>query len=134
MCGLLAVMGCRSQHVVAGRPSAITLPPEYELTRFRRKDTTKGAIVAGHIDILQDGRLFETEGVSVCIDQDCANKAATTIANSAGNYTRELPPGPHKIRATFIGLIPSVVKLRLAQGDSVRLNFHLRADMRPTTN
>lgn len=128
-------VGCRSQQAgVASKVGAMALPPEYELTRFRRKDTTKEPIVTGHIDMLQNGRLFPTEWVSVCVDQECAVKGAFPHSDPAGNYTRELPPGPHQLLATFIGLLPSVVKLQLAQGDSVRLNFHLRADTRPTTN
>ena len=138
--GLLMAVGCRSQQTVilsrsiaASQPSPIS-PPEYELTRFRRKDIAKEAIVAGHIDQLYDKRLFEIEWVGVWVDRKSAPQDATTHTNSGGYYVLELSPGPHEILAGAIGMLPYMVKLQLVRGDSIRLNFHLRTDMRPTTN
>ena len=107
--------------------------PVQEIIRLRRQEPTQPPIVTGHIDAFQDNKIFEANYVSVCIDDECQTaKGSTAVTDANGKYTRILTPGKHSILATFVGLIPSKVSsLRVAQGDSIRINFHLRVDPTP---
>ena len=131
--GLLLAGAGSESGAAAPRPPADL--PERQLTRLRRKDITRPAIITGHIDVQQAGQLFPSPGISVCIDGECPGQRPIPHTDAAGNYARELAAGRHRVAASFVGVVPSVVKaLRLHMGDSVRLDFHLRLNTRPTTN
>jgi hypothetical protein len=99
-------------------------PPALQL---RRTHPAGPALLLGHVAlVLENGKLLSQPGAIVII-----NKQAL-ITDKAGNYTLELPPGRYALRSGGVGFLWSQAPLlRVAAGDSVRLDFRLLSDVRP---
>ena len=142
------LVGCRNQRMVhvLNFPQAKALGAEY-LRRYdkrqrpaywvgpppscvylRRNNITREPIILGQVDeLLENGALLPSPSAIIIIDK------IHTSADEAGNYRRTVSPGAHTMRVGWPGLLWSVAPpLRVAQGDSIRINFKLMPDPRPT--
>lgn len=119
---LLPAVGCRSERGLVGP----ALHETQEITRFRVKDSTKAPVVLGRVYLVDQGRVQALYSAIIAIDD------SISFTNEAGDYRRLLKPGSYRFLAGQIGLYPSLIqRLRVEPGDSVRINFHLRPDLRP---
>jgi hypothetical protein len=113
---------CPSQRKVGwvGPPPAV---PAY----LRRTNPAKEAIIVGQVSLLgQDGRLLVQPAATISVDEKF------TSSNAHGNYARVVAPGLHTLRGGGIGLLWSVAKpLKVALGDSIKVDFELLSDSRP---
>jgi hypothetical protein len=143
---LAALVSCHSQRevVIMNYSQADKLVPNYlrhpsqrqvgwvgplpaTSTYWRRTNAAKAAIIVGQVSLVgQDGRLLIQPAATIAIDK------AFTSADAHGNYAQVVAPGRHVLRGGGIGLLWSVAKpLRVAQGDSIRIDFKLLSDSRP---
>ncbi len=119
---LLSVVGCRSERGLVGPAPQET----QEITRFRSKDPTTAPVVLGRVYLLDQGRVEALPAAIIAIDD------SIFFANEAGDYCRRLQPGRYRFLTGQIGIYPSrIQRLRVELGDSVRIDFHLRPDLRP---
>jgi hypothetical protein len=113
---------CPSQRKVGwvGPPPAV---PAY----LRRTNPAKEAIIVGQVSLLgQDGRLLVQPAATISVDKNF------TSSDAHGNYARVVAPGLHTLRGGGIGLLWSVAKpLKVALGDSIKVDFELLSDSRP---
>ena len=82
-------------------------------------------MVFGSIKVLDKAGVYALPSAVLSLDEKLA------YADEAGNYRLVLEPGEHHFMAGQIGIHQSRLTLMVAQGDSVRINFHLRPDLRP---
>ena len=54
-----------------------------------------------------------------------------SYADKSGNYSLALTPGMHRLMTGQIGIYQSRLLLKAEQGDSIRIDFHLRPDLQP---
>jgi hypothetical protein len=113
---------CPSQRKVGwvGPPPAV---PAY----LRRTNPAKEAIIVGQVSLLgQDGRLLVQPAATISVDKNF------TSSDAHGNYAQVVAPGRHTLRGGGIGLLWSVAKpLKVALGDSIKVDFELLSDSRP---
>ncbi|WP_310394166.1 hypothetical protein [Hymenobacter sp.] len=115
------LVGCSSERVALG-PAP---PREQEITRFRRTDPAKEPVVFGRVLVLDKTHTYPQAAAIVSLDD------SISFANEAGEYRLIVSPGAHRFLTGQIGILPSQLTLEVERGDSVRINFHLRPDLRP---
>jgi hypothetical protein len=77
----------------------------------------------------QDRHLLVQPGAIISVDK------GYILSDAQGNYSQLVAPGRHALRGGGIGLLWSVAKpLKVAQGDSIRVDFELLSDLRPLIN
>lgn len=110
--------GCAEHLLQSGSSS------EYQTKRFERKQKDAPPIVFGSIDQKElDGRTYPVKLAKVVVNGNSIDSEPT------GYYSLILMPGKHDLSVAWPGLRTVAVKdLSLQKGDSVRINFHLRAD------
>jgi hypothetical protein len=119
---LLPAVGCKSERGLVGPAPHET----QDITRFRSKDATKAPVVLGRVYLVDQGRVQALPAAIIALDD------SISFTNESGDYRRRLQPGNHRFLAGQIGLYPSLIqRLRVDLGDSVRIDFHLRPDLRP---
>ena len=150
ICSIGGLMSCRSQqaiHVLSyaqGRAlsrdyqthykprqqTAKWLGPPATYVRYRRINPTSAPIIAGCVDSQEENNKFTPlPGAVIAIG------GAYTFTDNAGNYVRVVGPGLHYIRVGGVGFLWSEEPaLRVKNGDSVRISFHLLPEFRPTMN
>jgi hypothetical protein len=113
-----------------------TYSPAYELTRFKRHDPASAPLILGAIDQRQSDGSRYPPAIARGIQNFAVLAIDGVLFNSQpdGTYSRTLAPGRHQLRVGLPGLVRVDIPLRVHPGDSVRLNFHLRADSRPIIN
>lgn len=109
------------------KPAPWLGPPPAPASRLRRTHPASPALLLGHVDlVLENGQAVSQPAATVVIDK----QLLTTDA--AGNYAVALPAGRHTLRSGGVGFLWSqALRLQVAVGDSVRLDFRLLPDMRP---
>jgi hypothetical protein len=101
-------------------------PSEQQMTRFRRTDQNKGAIVFGYIRVSDpQAGVYPLSAAILSLDEKIS------FANKSGEYSLTLPAGIHQFMTGQIGIHQSRIALKVKQGDSIRLDFNLRPDLRP---
>jgi len=150
ICSIGGLMSCHSQqaiHVLSyaqGRAlssdyqthykprqqTAKWLGPPATYVRYRRINPTSAPIIVGCVDSQEENNKFTPlPGAVIAIDD------AYTFADNAGNYIRVVGPGLHYIRVGGVGFLWSEEpSLHVKHGDSIRINFHLLPEFRPTMN
>lgn len=124
---LTAVLASCSTQQVALAPS--TRYPEQEITRLQRKNPAQDAIIVGHVAVLgPKAESYPLPGAIVVLDQK------PFFADAAGNYQMVLAAGKHQLKVGQLGIYPAYLTLEVQPGDSIRVDFHLREDPRPTVN
>ncbi|NML65814.1 hypothetical protein HHL22_11425 [Hymenobacter sp. RP-2-7] len=120
----------------AQRLAKANYSPAYELTRFKSHNPASAPLISGAIDQRQsDGSRY-----SPAIARGIQNFAVLAIdgvlfnSQPDGTYSFKLTTGRHRLRVGLPGLMRVDIPLRVYQGDSVRLDFHLRTDSRPLIN
>ena len=113
--------GCRAERVAVG-PSP---PREQDMMRFRSTNPTKAPVLFGWVNLLDGTNTYVLASAIVSLDQ----KVSFTTAEGA--YFLTVPPGRHQLMTGQVGVLQSVLMLHLKQGDSIRVNFHLRPYRRP---
>ena len=105
-------------------------PPVSFYTLLRQTDTTKAALVLGHVALqLEDKTFVPQPGAIVMVN------GSHTFTDNAGNYLRTISAGAHTLRVGAIGILWSEAPpLRVKPGDSIRVDFQLIPDFRPTMN
>lgn len=120
--------------------AALTPPADYDLTKLRSQQRARpDGVVTGEIVEVFEGGTRRSPGACVCLDGDCHDRSKPALgcymSNANGTYARTLSPGVHTLQLKWLGWLPSpVVKFTVEPGDSVRLNFRLKQDTRPTVN
>lgn len=102
---------------------------EQQITHFRRADPSKEAILFGHIDLLSSkSKKSPLPAAIISLDEKLS------FANDTGDYSLALPQGVHQFMTEQIGVYQSRLVLKIDRGDSIRINFNLRPDLRPIIN
>ena len=101
-------------------------PPPAPAIRLRRAKSASPALL-GHVDlVLENGQVMSQSAVTIVIDKQFIT------SDAAGNYAVALPPGQHTLRSGGIGFLwLQALRLQVAAGDSIQLDFHLLSDPRP---
>jgi hypothetical protein len=109
------------------RPTPWLGPPPAPVLRLRRTHSASLSVLLGHVDlVLENGKAISQPAAAVVIDEQIIT------ADAAGNYILALPPGQHTVRSGGIGFLWSqALRLQVAVGDSIQLNFRLLSDPRP---
>ena len=113
--------GCSAERVAVG-PSP---PREQEIMRFRSTNPTKGPVLFGQVNLIDGTNTYILASAIVSLDKK------VSFATAEGSYFLTVPPGSHQMMTGQVGVLHSVLTLHLKQGDSIRVNFHLRPDRRP---
>lgn len=104
-------------------------PSEQEVLYFHRTNATKSALVFGHVNVIHSStRIIPVSSAIIAVDNE------VTLADESGSYSLTLLPGTHSIVVGQIGFYKSKINLKIAQGDSINLNFNLHYDSRPTND
>lgn len=104
-------------------------PPRQEVTYLHRTDAVKSAIIVGRVSVLDNNvRKSSVAAAAIAVNDKI------TLANDNGEYSLVLPAGIHTLVVGQIGFYKSEVTLKISQGDSIKANFNLQYDQRPTSN
>ncbi|RSK42981.1 carboxypeptidase regulatory-like domain-containing protein [Hymenobacter perfusus] len=82
-------------------------------------------IVFGQINLLEKGVVYPVSAAIITLDD------VMLSANERGEYNMTMNPGIHRIMVGQIGMHQSRVTLKVVPGDSIRIDFQLRPDLRP---
>lgn len=119
---LCSMVGCNAERVAVG-PAP---PREQEIMRFRSTDSTKEPTVFGRIRVMdKEAGTYALSSAILSLDKKIS------YADETGDYRLILEPGMHQFMTGQIGIHQSRLILQVVRGDSVRINFNLRPDLRP---
>ena len=118
---LVGVAGCSAEQVAVGT----TPPREQEIVRLRTKNPLSAPVVMGQVKVWDPTGLYPLPSALVEVDDNLVH------TDELGRYQLTVAPGTHRVTSGQVGIQQSRVTVKVAQGDSVRVNFRLRPDQRP---
>jgi hypothetical protein len=108
--------GCNSERV-SSSPSSLR---EQEVIRLRAATPDRSPVVSGVVQSVDDAGRYPLAVTLVSID------GQAYYTNEVGAYRVALAPGNHQFLVSHSGLRQARTSVKVARGDSLRVNFYLR--------
>lgn len=117
---LILFCGCASQHGIVK-----TKDGSFELVILKSSSVDKKPVIHGYI---YSENTREPIGIGY-LRLDGEKRYKT---DKSGTYNINIEPGKHKFEGQGYGYYwPSTKKIKVSQGDSIRIDFFLKEDVRP---
>lgn len=101
---------------------------DYVITRYRRTHADSTAFVAGHIGTATAQKAIKSLSATLFVD---GQRSIFYEADKNPSYLLHVSPGTHRLQIVTITYHNAEASFDVKLGDSLRIDFYLRPDLRP---